>query len=254
MFSGKLEEYLECIATYRYSGDLTEEVRLNKSKLLSLLNGIALLLVSNAKKDVAAVSHALTQTSTDAIIQVYYCKNSGCTDKDRQMVDKLVTLCRHLASNQEEDMFGEEMWSLIASHCRHKIDRRGAKVASAWKLIEDVTLDFGIPTDDGFELLREITDDSSLNKDTWGPWLRGYLASFNERLSSHQSMQKTVGIASVLLEIRKVNFQISEILRRRLRKLTQYTKVVASLKLDIRRYNRRGLSLIIRTSEVSNHV
>ena len=57
-----------------------------------------------------------------------------------------------------------------------------------------------------------------------------------------------------ILEKKNINFVTSEVLRLRLRKLAHYGRALFLLSLEIGRYKRHGVSLVIRNSEVSSEL
>src|SRR6266487_2600984 len=68
-------------------------------KHLSLLDGIALLLVTEDKADVAAVSFLQTSTS----IEFYYAKNRPCAPRIRGYIESLLEVLRSYEPSKREE-------------------------------------------------------------------------------------------------------------------------------------------------------
>jgi hypothetical protein len=94
-------------------------------KLLRLLDGIALILVTEGKGDVAAVSFVHTATS----ITFYFSKNRLCTLKEREYIGALLSMIRGYHPS-EILKWSEEALGLILKMCIKKVKARLRKVTS----------------------------------------------------------------------------------------------------------------------------
>ncbi|KAI9783099.1 MAG: hypothetical protein M1839_004268 [Geoglossum umbratile] len=94
-------------------------------KHLRLLDGIALLLVTESKGDVAAVSLVHTATS----INFYFSKNRPCTLKETEYIDTLLGMVR--AYHPSEILgWSEEVLGVVLRMCVKKVKARLWKIAS----------------------------------------------------------------------------------------------------------------------------
>src|SRR6266516_6255915 len=90
-FDHELVYVLFCVRYIREHAPTKPAITPTQSKHLNLLNGIALLLVTEDKSDVAAVSFRQTSTSID----FFYAKNRPCTVSEKDYIEFLLELIRN---------------------------------------------------------------------------------------------------------------------------------------------------------------
>jgi hypothetical protein len=111
-----------------------------QKKHLNLLDGIALLLVTEDKADAAAVSSRLTPTS----IEFFYAKNRPCTMSMKNYVESLLKEIKEYKPSRRGE-FIENVLTKAASACTEKIRNRIRKISVELARFEIAleTLNFG---------------------------------------------------------------------------------------------------------------
>ena len=103
---------------------------LSRGKHLQTLDGIALLLVTGDKSDVAAVtvsSHPLSNGQLRTVFHVM--KNDSCTVKERQYHEQF---CRVISDvNMDYETLLNTLCNLVVKNCQKKIKRRATKLQQA---------------------------------------------------------------------------------------------------------------------------
>jgi hypothetical protein len=100
----------------------------NQRKHLNLLDGIALLLVTEGKGDVAAVSFVHTSTS----IEFYYAKNRPCTLQETAHIQKLLEMTRSFQPS-ESGVWVDKALELVIQTCIKKVKGRMRKITNELK-------------------------------------------------------------------------------------------------------------------------
>ena len=100
------------------------------AKHLQLLDGIALLLVTRNKSDVAAVTMSNHQLGNGQMRTIFHLmKNDGCTDKERQYYEQF---CQVISdTNMDRKTLLRTLWHLVVRNCQNKIKRRATKLQQA---------------------------------------------------------------------------------------------------------------------------
>jgi hypothetical protein len=102
----------------------------NQKKHLNLLDGIALLLVTEGKGDVAAVSFVHTSTS----IEFYYSKNRLCTPQETAYVQRLLEMAGSFEPSERRAWVGRVL-ELVIQACFKKVKGRMRKITNELKKI-----------------------------------------------------------------------------------------------------------------------
>jgi hypothetical protein len=125
-FDNDLVFALSCIRHIReHSPRVTLELTDDQEQHLELLDGIALLLVTDDKADAAAVTFEQTPES----IEFYYAKNRPCTDAEKSYIDSLLNLVMHSESSQRNACTMAIVSKAVAM-CLKKVRSRIRKLAS----------------------------------------------------------------------------------------------------------------------------
>ncbi|KAI9766957.1 MAG: hypothetical protein M1839_004665 [Geoglossum umbratile] len=102
----------------------------HQKKHLNLLDGIALLLVTGDKGDVAAVSFVHTGTS----IEFFYAKNRPCTPQETAYIQKLLEMTRSFKTS-ESGVWVSRVLELVIQTCVKKVKGRMRKITNELKKI-----------------------------------------------------------------------------------------------------------------------
>ncbi|KAI9770548.1 MAG: hypothetical protein M1840_003138 [Geoglossum simile] len=102
----------------------------SQKKHLNLLGGIALLLVTGDKGDVAAVSFVHTSTS----IEFYYSKNRPCTPPETAYIQKLLEMARSFKTSESGEWVVRVL-ELVLRVCAKKVKGRLRKITNELKKI-----------------------------------------------------------------------------------------------------------------------
>lgn len=173
----------------------TKQVAL--SPLTKSLSLIALLIVTEAKGDCAAVSNIFFQNH----IELIYCKGQPVTEKERSHIVKIVKKVQGIAAS-EVDKGNKELWDLvnyIAQTCRPKI------LSAIEELKNFLTTEYlddlkqksdEIPTEEQVKILGRLElrkvlciVDGKLQDDTTKPHINAWLRSDPQQLDFSMTMQ-----------------------------------------------------------------
>jgi hypothetical protein len=235
--------------------------RVELVKNLPLLDGIALLLVDKAHNDVAAVS--LRRTNEE--VHLLYAMNRDAVETRAGVVNELIALANGIVTAEplEIQHFRDELVSVVFRHCRHKLERRRAKLSDAWHdLNAPQPIDIAVPPADAIAEFAVGNDAlaARLTPATWAEWLRGWFDDAVARpfFSSvgDTPPPTTSEVWSVLyrarLLARKPQLSVtawpddakSACLNLRLSKLGQYIEAVAKISKAAQKERRRGTGSI----------
>jgi hypothetical protein len=121
-FDNEMAFAISCIRRIREHAPMVRKVKDEQRKHLSLVDGIALLLVTDEKADVAAVSFLQTPTSID----FYYAKNSPGAVSERY-IESLLDLIRTYDPSKRAQ-YALRITEMAASMCIRKVRNRIRKI------------------------------------------------------------------------------------------------------------------------------
>ncbi|RPB28679.1 hypothetical protein L211DRAFT_833665 [Terfezia boudieri ATCC MYA-4762] len=196
-----------------------------KSKHLVLLDLLALLLVSEAKSDVAA-----TMLRTNGSMKFFYSKNRPFTDSEKQYVRRLFNYASE-TNRSVADRYTNIM-AAIVDKCQKKIQFRILKVL---RRVRELPTDRGIHSEDRLplELVEElkaklgIGPEQSL-RNRLISWL-DYDLSRAQRLKDPEFLRHAIVRAHSIGMPSYINLLIDQKLLRRIRKLGDYMGAVIQL-------------------------
>jgi len=127
-FDGQAVYALSCVRHIRQNFPLVPTLSGHQKKHLSLLDGIALLLVTDVKGDVAAVSFLHTKTS----IEFYYAKSRPCIPQETAYVQELLKMAMSFKPS-ERSQWVHRALELVVTTCIKKVKGRMRKITSELK-------------------------------------------------------------------------------------------------------------------------
>ncbi|KAF8533133.1 hypothetical protein BDD12DRAFT_866901 [Trichophaea hybrida] len=213
-----------------------------KSKHLVLLDLLALLLVTDAKSDVAA-----TMLITNGSMKFFYSKNRPFTYSENKYVRTLFNYASQTDRNAIDRH--KDLIAAIIDKCQKKIEARISKVSRRVKELQS-TADRGIHSESCLPLKVVKILKAQLKIDPEKS-LKNFLISWCDCLNSTQRSKGreflrfavtsayTIGLPS------EMNFMIDQKLLRRIRKLGDYVGAVAQLVGEIDRLPPQTLQTIV---------
>jgi hypothetical protein len=232
-----------------------------RGKNLPLLDCIALLLVDKAHSDIAAVS--LHHTNEE--VQILYAMNYEAIESRAGLVAELLAVANGIVNAEPLDIwhFHDEIIDVIFRHCRHKLERRRAKLSDAWRDL-NAPRPMELPVQSADAIAEFVDDDNALaarlTPATWAEWLRQWFDNAVARpffASVGDTPQPTTDeVRSSLyyarLLARKPQLWASAraddvkvaCLSRRLSKLGQYLEAAAKISRAAQKARRRGAGTI----------
>jgi hypothetical protein len=124
-FDNELVYALSCVRYIReHAPAKPAEITATQRKHLNLLDGIALLLVTEDKSDVAAASF-LQKSKT---INFFYAKNRPCTASEKAYIGSLLELIRNYDPS-EEDQYTWDILNIAVRTCLRKVRNRIQKLS-----------------------------------------------------------------------------------------------------------------------------
>ncbi|KAI9768215.1 MAG: hypothetical protein M1840_005045 [Geoglossum simile] len=214
-------------------------------KHLRLLNGIALLLITESKGDVAAVSLAHTATS----IRFYFSKNRPCTLKEKEYIGMLLALIKGYHPSKIDE-WSAEVLGVVLRMCIKKVKARLRKIASelrrcgleisSWGPDDiDRLLIWRMPDHEG-DLARDIAGDDPAKSSAPGVSDRqimvSYLHMVVEFAESRDPLNDIPRLIVVITLSLTIGFALrtdpvlsSPILIRRIQKLGDYVGAIRSI-------------------------
>jgi hypothetical protein len=201
----------------------------------TLLDGLALLFIKHPTRDVAAVGMTRKQINDEQHVTFWLAMNGGCDPESSDFARMIMEEANKAIDGGDiRSCFGRILPHVIL-RCSKKIHRRRSKVAHRFtELLNDDLLDFRTPTNP--QAVEAFNVQNCLGKDapsieTWTAWLRNW---FDQCFS--QPLRQEVDISQLLCEadslvcapalLQSLN---DDILKRRMRKLAQYIKVVTRI-------------------------
>jgi hypothetical protein len=130
-FDDQLVHALSCLSHIRQHVLTVPTLSHDQKKYLSLLDGIALLLVTEGKGDVAAVSFLHTNMS----IEFYYAKNRPCTPGEMVYIQKLLEMAQTFQALKSIQWVSVTL-ELVVQMCMKKVKGRMRKITSELKKCE----------------------------------------------------------------------------------------------------------------------
>lgn len=250
-----LYNYLYALAATRYSNEQRWAiVESERPKHLTLLDGIALMLVKKAKNEVAAVSLTQIQRNDEHVVTFYYSKNERCSNEDRDFVEFLK---KQAYSAHSGDRFGKlyvQLLHKVADRCLNKYNRRRAKVYACWTIFSAGGFDgFKTPRQD--EIMSLASNLGSLNKlnpANWNEWLQEWLGGLSASTIDPWKAVRDIHAAYHLTHnFNGLRYLENPNLFHRLQKLGQYATAVKTL---IRNAKSMGTKVVFEAHEVSNYI
>ncbi|KAF8434721.1 hypothetical protein BGX38DRAFT_1145829 [Terfezia claveryi] len=195
-----------------------------KSKHLVLLDLLALLLVSEAKSDVAA-----TMLRTNGSMKFFYSKNRPFTDSENQYVHTLFNYAAE-TNRSVTDRYANLM-AAIVDKCQKKIKSRISKVL---RRARELSTDRGIHSEERLplELVEKLKVKLRISPEQS---LRNRLISWLDSLSPAQCLRDPEFLQRAIVSAHSIgipsyiNFLIDQKLLRRIRKLGDYMGAVIQL-------------------------
>ncbi|KAH0556571.1 hypothetical protein GP486_005574 [Trichoglossum hirsutum] len=184
----------------------------NQKKHLNLLDRIALLLVTEDKGDVAAVSFVHTSTS----IEFYYAKNRPCTPQETAYIQKLLEMTRSFKTSESGVWVGRVL-ELVVRTCTKKVRGRMRKITNELEKI-------------GFSSSLRLEDLKNLpiwrETDRKGEIVEAYRRTFPS-----QKPEEGVSDRDILFSFTKPLYRYGDLLSkiRRIQKLGDYAGAVQKL-------------------------
>jgi hypothetical protein len=242
-----LPEILSVFATLKVPGTIMANSCTNSSrspsKNLKLLNGIALLLVTEETSDMGAATCTTHAKDGRIVTSFHVVKNRECTIQERRYYEEFI----QCLNNADASIMGEALLKLVLDNCRAKILNRAMKLQKAVKEYQNNTSGptWGESDDTmrkDIEMFKELYPPSIL-QETWSD----YLDEFFMKGLSPQNFQTTVSglpllqayvFASTESLINSIN---SPILMRRLKKLGDYNASLMRIKKLAIRERSKGM-------------
>lgn len=135
-----LDGLLLTLSATQYKEQVTSDL-FRSSKNKKLLSLIALLLVTQAQGDVAAVTMRSRQVATvGTIATFYYVKNRGCNAQESAYIQQLVSIASQARSGADPATCAKRMIELVQSNCQAKIKHRFVRLGQAVRQLSDVPI------------------------------------------------------------------------------------------------------------------
>lgn len=170
--ASELDEHVFALASanhLRYH-EARQPTNYNKDRShLKLLDYIALLLVTDGKSDVAAV----TMRQLPNAVTFYYSKNAPCSAKFGEYLQRLTTIC----ASVEGDSFNKDFLTEVLATCGPKVTKRLDKCQKAIKKIENIEFDV--------KIAAEVPKAAKQKRDWAGKTFGEITEDFLDRLGSY---------------------------------------------------------------------
>ena len=141
---------------------------------LKLLNGIALLTVTEGSHDVAAVTftnHAKEQSRI--LTKFHIMKNRTCSDAEAKYLNTLIDLLNTCAPHRLQ----VRLQDLILYHCREKIIARLVKLQKTVKDFKELIPAWEEPTKENIDEFKDVYEPSSTEDPSWKALLLDFLTN-----------------------------------------------------------------------------
>lgn len=224
-----LSEILSIYATLKVNHDSPANPPFSSSsrpKHLVLLDGIALLMVTEGSHDVAAATmtnHATKDNRT--LTKFHIVKNRSCSSKEvdylRRFIDLLNTCVPHRLQRG--------LWELIIPNCKDKILSRLVKLQKSVKDVQDDIANWGTPNQAHIDRFREVYKPSTTDP-SWVGLLFDFLVNgLHPGRFSSQSSAKPLFQTLFFLKIDFLPYLRSPQLVRRLKKIADYAAIITRI-------------------------
>jgi hypothetical protein len=244
-----LSEILSVFATLKVPRTIMANSCINSSrslkqnKSLKLLNGIALLLVTEETSDMGAATCTTHAEDGRIVTRFHVVKNRECTSQERRYYEEFIKCL----NNADASIMGEALLKLVLDNCRAKILNRAIKLQKAVKEYKNNTSGptWGESDDtmrEDIEMFKELYSPSTVHE-TWSDYLDDF---FMEGLSPQNFQTTVTGLpllqayvfASTESLINSIN---SPIVMRRLKKLGDYNASLMRIKKLAIRERSKGM-------------
>jgi hypothetical protein len=237
---------------------------------LTLLDGLALLLVDKRNSDVAALSIR----RTEHMVYVLYAMNKNAAAGRAAVLDEVIAVANGIVAAEAPDMeaFRNRLLAISPRYCWQKMDRRRDKLYTAWTdAIEDNSLKLRVPSVDELATLRKkaILAGADLTPSTWIAWLRQWFATSVSRsfftsendapLPSSKAVANVIATCRLLGRVQLLTASPSTpekaaCLRRRILKLSQYLEAVIKITKYAQQEGRRSKGMVRFKREIVSSV
>jgi hypothetical protein len=233
--------------THEYNSKIVKANMTDKGKgrELTLLDGLALILVDKQNRDVAAVSIR----RTEHVVYVLYAMDEDAAAGRAGVLDEVIAIANGIVAAEAHDIkeFRNQLLAIPPRYCRQKMDRRRDKLYSAWTdAMEDSSVELRTPSIEELAALRgnAVLADAGLTPSTWSAWLRGWFATCVSRpffssendapLPSQKDIANVIATCRLLGRLQLFSGSASTLekracLRRRILKLSQYLEAVIKI-------------------------
>ncbi len=225
-------------------------------KHMTLLDGLALLLVDKQLSDVAAVSIRRTNN----IVWVLYAMNKDTATTRAGVVNELADIANDIVASDNPDApeFADRLMAVAPQHCKLKMERRRDKLMKAWAAVTESAVELPVPTAKAIAAFFDAGpfNEAQATPSTWAAWVaqwfRGavsqkFFTSTGASPAPSNDQVTQVLIVSRLfgrmdwLTLAAHRFDEVACLKRRLSKLGQYMeaviKILSTAKMERKRSN-----------------
>lgn len=216
---------------------------------LKLLNDIALLLVTEASDDVAAVcitNHARTNSRT--VTRVHVMKNRSCTSEEMEYFNDFVKVLNECVASK----LGEALYDVVLKNCRQQIIARLVQLQKVVEEVKDQISTWAEPEKNDLDNFRNFYKSSTSNS-SWSQLLFGFLTK--ELYPSHLSLENLdLSLTSAYFFVKNnglLNSMRSTQLVEQLRNVSDYVAIIKRITtLASRERGRRVFELNIVSPEL----